>query len=331
MQDTRALLDELMGKERNVALHERSNKRIRYDDPSVCKYDLGGICPHGRFKNTKSDMGPCEYEVHADHIDWPSIKEEYDKQDDREKEKYERRLMSYLEGLIRTMDMKIARSKERADRESAPKTPRPEEQARLDELNARAKAALMRSGELGEAGDVDTAMAASGEADMYKKQHAELFRKVSAPERSLSVCEVCGVFISAMDADESKWGGKVPQPILDHLAGKQFLGWKALRDQHKSLKEKYAGVPMRLEPVRERERSPRRDERERERSARPDDRDSRGGGGSRSSHDRGGGYGDRGGDRGGGDRRDDYSRGSGSRRPDDRDRQYEQDRDRRRY
>ena len=55
--DAKALLDELMGKERNVPLAERSNRRMRYDDPSVCKYDLGGLCPHRLFKNTKSDLG----------------------------------------------------------------------------------------------------------------------------------------------------------------------------------------------------------------------------------------------------------------------------------
>ena len=55
--DPKALLDELMGKERNVPLTERSNRRMRYDDPSVCKYELGGLCPHRLFKNTKSDLG----------------------------------------------------------------------------------------------------------------------------------------------------------------------------------------------------------------------------------------------------------------------------------
>lgn len=53
----RAMLDELMGKERNVPLNERSGKRIRFDDPSVCKYQLGGLCPNRLFKNTKSDLG----------------------------------------------------------------------------------------------------------------------------------------------------------------------------------------------------------------------------------------------------------------------------------
>ena len=38
----RAMLDELMGKERDVPLTERSNRRIRFDDPLVCKFQLAG-------------------------------------------------------------------------------------------------------------------------------------------------------------------------------------------------------------------------------------------------------------------------------------------------
>lgn len=53
----RAMLDELMGKERNVPLDKRSNKRIRFDDPTVCKFALAGLCPYGLFKNTRSDLG----------------------------------------------------------------------------------------------------------------------------------------------------------------------------------------------------------------------------------------------------------------------------------
>lgn len=54
---TRQLLDELMGKERNVPLDERTGKSLRFSDPEVCKYALAGLCPYGLFKNTKSDLG----------------------------------------------------------------------------------------------------------------------------------------------------------------------------------------------------------------------------------------------------------------------------------
>lgn len=57
----RAMLDELMGKERNVPLGQRSNRRIRFDDPDVCKYALAGLCPNGLFKNTRSDLGVAEF------------------------------------------------------------------------------------------------------------------------------------------------------------------------------------------------------------------------------------------------------------------------------
>lgn len=54
---TRQLLDELMGKERNVPLDKRTGKSLRFSDPEVCKYALAGLCPYGLFKNTKSDLG----------------------------------------------------------------------------------------------------------------------------------------------------------------------------------------------------------------------------------------------------------------------------------
>lgn len=53
----RSMLDELMGKERDVPLEKRSGKGLRYHDPEICKYALAGLCPYGLFKNTKSDLG----------------------------------------------------------------------------------------------------------------------------------------------------------------------------------------------------------------------------------------------------------------------------------
>jgi hypothetical protein len=53
----RAMLDELMGKERDAPLHERSNRKVVFSDADVCKYELVSVCPHQLFKNTKSDLG----------------------------------------------------------------------------------------------------------------------------------------------------------------------------------------------------------------------------------------------------------------------------------
>ena len=42
--------------------------------------------------------------------------------------RFEKRLMRYLEDLIREMDRKIAKAKDRADKESMPKPIKPEDQ-----------------------------------------------------------------------------------------------------------------------------------------------------------------------------------------------------------
>lgn len=52
----RSMLDELMGKERDVPLEKRSGRGVMYYDSEVCKYALAGLCPYGLFKNTKSDL-----------------------------------------------------------------------------------------------------------------------------------------------------------------------------------------------------------------------------------------------------------------------------------
>lgn len=53
----RSMLDELMGKERDVPLGKRQNKALQFDDKDVCKYELVALCPNRLFRNTKSDLG----------------------------------------------------------------------------------------------------------------------------------------------------------------------------------------------------------------------------------------------------------------------------------
>ena len=44
--------------ERNVPL-DVPRKKIHFYESNVCKYALGGLCPHGLFRNTRSDLGRC--------------------------------------------------------------------------------------------------------------------------------------------------------------------------------------------------------------------------------------------------------------------------------
>ncbi|KAA6423541.1 MAG: LUC7 N terminus domain-containing protein [Trebouxia sp. A1-2] len=248
----RAMLDELMGKERNVPLDQRKGTDMRFNDPEVCKYALAGLCPYGLFKNTKSDLGVCKYTVHDDDVQYG----------------YERELMTLLNQLCRDMNRKIERQKERAIIESSARPLNAEDKARLEAIKSQEVDAMHRSQAMAEAGDVDGSMVCAQQAETYKKQHDTLHTQLTAPERVMTVCEVCGVFINSTDNDQRR---------QDHLTGKQYLGWKAIRDEQTRLQEQLA--KQRLPPPpsrpteevrsshrdREREQEPRR-ERDRERS-----------------------------------------------------------------
>jgi len=55
--------------------------------------------------------------------------------------------------------------------------------------------------EMGESGDVDGSMAMAQQADVFKRQHETLMKNATQPERSMTVCDICGIFISSTDND----------------------------------------------------------------------------------------------------------------------------------
>lgn len=57
MDKQRQKLDELFGKDRDLPLKERFQRKEHYDDTDVCKYNLVSFCPHDLFPNTKNDLG----------------------------------------------------------------------------------------------------------------------------------------------------------------------------------------------------------------------------------------------------------------------------------
>ena len=87
--------------------------------------------------------------------------------------------------------------------------------------------ALAKSQALGEEGEVDQSLMLSQQvsgpiysppvlpltgfpdlgwtqADAYKKQHEEMYKRLSAPDRVMTVCEICGVFINSTDMEYQK-------------------------------------------------------------------------------------------------------------------------------
>ncbi len=72
--------------------------------------------------------------------------------------------------------------------------------------------AMHRSQAMAEAGDVDGSMVCAQQAETYKKQHDTLQTQLTAPERVMTVCEVCGVFINSTDNDQRR---QVRKPMTE--------------------------------------------------------------------------------------------------------------------
>lgn len=65
-------------------------------------------------------------------------------------------------------------------------------------------AALDKSQAAGEAGDVDVAMQLTQEAESLKQQHDRLHKTLTQPERTMTVCDICGVFINSTDNEQRR-------------------------------------------------------------------------------------------------------------------------------
>ena len=71
-------------------------------------------------------------------------------------------------------------------------------------MQAQEADAAKRSQAMAEAGDVDGSMVCAQQAEAYKLQHDTLHTQLTAPERVMTVCEVCGVFINSTNNDQRR-------------------------------------------------------------------------------------------------------------------------------
>ncbi len=63
---------------------------------------------------------------------------------------------------------------------------------------------VARAAQLGEEGDVDGAMAMTKQAENLGKQYEVLHKQLTEPERTMTVCDICGVFINSTDNEQRR-------------------------------------------------------------------------------------------------------------------------------
>jgi len=235
MDAQRALLDSLMGAQRNIDMDDQERKS--WKDSDVCKLFLVGFCPYELFLGTKSDMGLCK-KLHEEHL-----RQVYAvKARTRTKTKYERRFLDFLTDVIHSLDNKIRRANERLnekeDEAEEVQTPEdiltPAQKDRLQEIKNEIDRKNRKMEFCGNEGRVEEAQALLVDVEKLKleeiqlQEQAKLVLRNTTYERPLQTCKICGAFVDRVD----------PSRTLNHESGRTHQGFLAVREMAKELEDR---------------------------------------------------------------------------------------------
>jgi len=261
-----ALLDELMGRNRNINPNDPAAK-LTWDSPEVCRHFLIKFCPHDLFTNTKSDLGLCE-KVHDD-----DLKKEFDDANNITKRmQYEDDFIRYADTMLIDVDKRIRKGRQRLalslkDALSNVTTGDVAVDEQIELLSERITGLVNEAERLGNEGNVEEAQGLSKlceklqeERNQLKKAHEntvwhQAAEMAASQEKQMEVCTICGAFLIVGDAQ---------QRIDDHLTGKQHLGFEKLRNAIQDIKDSRE----KLRQDRDKEREERRKRLEQEDGAR---------------------------------------------------------------
>ncbi|XP_067006663.1 luc7-like protein 3 [Anabrus simplex] len=270
-----ALLDELMGRNRNVAPNDKP-RELNWEDPEYCKLYLVKFCPHDLFVNTRADLGQCP-KVHDDEV-----KALYEKSNSYKKQQYEDEFIRFCQSMLNEVERKIVKGKQRLAligktdtvSLSPAQTQRNEEQIAF--LTEKINALVDEAEKMGIQGNVEQAQGLMKLCDQLKEEREQLrgsnenshwqqtAELAAAQEKQMEVCDVCGAFLIVGDAQ---------QRIDDHLMGKQHVGYARLKSALDELVKSRQKAREDKERKREEERRERNKVREEEERRRNKDRD----------------------------------------------------------
>lgn len=230
MEGLRKALDNLMGKNRNLPLHEQLIKKKHFDDPDVCKFFLIGFCPHELFMYVKSsNIGECHYRHDQE------FKISFENDPDREyyQTKYEETLISFLESITSEVDLKMKRCLERIEAPVPEQVINKDVQEEIEQLDQQISEKLKQAELLGERGMIDESEKLTKEIEQIKVQRSVLTNTKEYPaiykDRQMKVCEICGALQSAQDNEKR---------IQTHKEGKIHSAYLKIRQYLDLLRKK---------------------------------------------------------------------------------------------
>ncbi|XP_046854642.1 luc7-like protein 3 [Xenia sp. Carnegie-2017] len=228
------LLDELMGRDRNLAPQDKKSS-LHWSDPGVCKMFLAGFCPHDLFTNTRSDLGYCE-KIHDD-----KLREEYKTSRRFGTMNYEEDFLRYLQSLLSDVDRRIRRghsrlltSQELMKEKQLGKLNNEGDREKEAQLTEKVNSLVEQAEKLGCEGKVEEAQGMMKLVEQLKEERDLLTSKVKDPsfngqEKLMEVCDVCGAFLIIGDAQIR---------VDDHLQGKQHKGYAQIKAAVEEMKSR---------------------------------------------------------------------------------------------
>ncbi|XP_072381979.1 luc7-like protein 3 [Diabrotica undecimpunctata] len=225
------LLDELMGRNRNVAPNEKV-REVDWEDSEFCQYYLVKFCPHDLFVNTRNDLGMCP-KVHDEEARklFHKVKTPHYK-----KLQYQKDFLRFCRSMMYDVERRIVKGKQRlalsaSSKETASSSTQSPNQEQIKILNEKIEDLEAQAEQAGIAGKVEHAQGILKLCDQLKEdrdiilKHSEsqlslTAELASAQEKIMEVCEVCGAFLIVGDAQ---------QRLEDHLMGKQHMGFTKLK------------------------------------------------------------------------------------------------------
>ena len=200
-----------------------------------------GVCPHRLFSNTKSDMGQCSYAIcGAENPKMSDPLKEWNELPQNEKDKYgyEYNTMLYLQKLVRGCDNKIVQSKRRLEAEDRPATMaelNEDDKQKLVEIAQQMQDKTLEAQKFGDEENISEALRIMQEIDVLNKRRKAITEGggavaagIKQNESKLIVCEVTGHYYSSMDGEER---------MALYFQGKQYRGWKRLREYLQKLEQ----------------------------------------------------------------------------------------------
>ncbi|KAI1291710.1 Luc7-like protein 3 [Halotydeus destructor] len=243
LDSARQLLDELMGRARDVDPDKKDNSISEWNDPRICQFFLVKFCPNQLFTNTKADMGACN-KVHDDHI-----KRMYsEKATAEERANFEDNFIRFCQQTLNDVERRIKRAKQRLHASQGDNVDdsgsflSEEIQEKMNEMSEKIEQMLEQIEEMGCEGKVEEAQSMMKDVEKLKEQKTAVKRDNmpmhwiqqraeigAAQEKQMEVCDVCGAFLIVND---------VQQRVDDHLMGKQHVGFGKLKTTLEEILEK---------------------------------------------------------------------------------------------